>query len=355
MMLLSLPCELIELVCLEMDFEVLKEVFRSGVVSVLNEELFWARKAHKDSGFPMASFFKRSIVEQEISIPNFLMIRYVEVVSRKGVVSDSSLFLSERECLRRAAKNRNVELIAYFKSCFRRNFYYCSKAIFDQALRDNNKELFEPLIESHRSSSFDFLLGLRHIPIPPPRQSIEHKLGWICGSPCQTLDGLRNLVLDVGRDVAEIDRDMILHCALVYHNRLDLLRQLDYTDHESNIWEMVGRISSIELYQSIVALFPFDDTEGPDPDRDVILLTALETGNLEFIKEVATLNLLPNSDELASILFSPVCLELMEYVSGNIGYRDQLFGGCSVSLDDVNKIASLAVKKLIFRLKDIRV
>ena len=354
MSLLSLPCELIELVCLEANFDVLKELFRSRVVPLLDDEVFWARKAHKDSGFPKDRYGRRSLVEQEIAIPNFLMIRYVEVVSRRGIVSDSMLFLSLRECLRRAVKIGNESLISHFKGYLKHKSYTWSDVIFGQALRNNNRELFEPLINRHRGSSFDFLLGLRHIPVP--RQSVKHMLGWICSVPCQTIDEFRNVVLDVGRDAVETDRDMLLHCTLIYHNRLDLFRQLDYTAHRPSVWEMVGSISSIELYRKVVALIPFDDEEGePDPCRDDLLMAALEVGRVEFIKEIAAPHLLLDSDEISGILLSSMCLELMEYVSDYIEYRDDMFRGCSVSINDVNKISSLAVKKLIFRLKDIEV
>ena len=352
MSLLSLPCELIELVCLETDFETIRELFRSRVVTVLDDEMFWARKAHKDIGFPIESYFKRSIVEQEIPLPNFLMIRYVEVVSRRGIVSDSLLFLSRQECLRRAVKNRNYKLIKLFKGPLKHKYHVWRDAILGQALMDGHGDIFRPLIGSYHGTSFDFYLGFNHIVIS--RYSTEHTTGWVCSLEFNTIEELRTSIMTISPGCDDEDRDMIVQCTLAYHGRSDLLMLLpDVAVNSEDIWETVGRTGSLDIYRSVLEIVPFDDEDGYDEDRVRLLKTALEIGDVDFIKGIIAPSMLRRLDEMRDVFLSPACLEVLEFLSEDLEERDACLAGCPLLLKDVNKITSLAVKKLLFRLQEV--
>lgn len=122
-----LPAELLFAVWLETDYEDLKTLCRTARQSpdpkleltreLCNDPTSWISRARIKLGVDPADFWSRSSVEQALPLPGEseaerAQMRYVELVSRTGAVSDSVYFLHPWEVVGRAVTSNNQALFS---------------------------------------------------------------------------------------------------------------------------------------------------------------------------------------------------------------------------------------------------
>ena len=107
-----LPYELNLEIWLYLSYEEAKEISLNIILSsspeaqifnlIHHDPTSWITRAVRELSLNPSTFWHRSVIEQSLSLPNqSAQLRYVELVSRQNVVSDSTLFLSDYELARR--------------------------------------------------------------------------------------------------------------------------------------------------------------------------------------------------------------------------------------------------------------
>ena len=124
----TLPYDLARLVWVYIDYETLKPLCALSRINdpipmspwalirdLTDDPSVWVEKLNvmdNIKGVTLSNFWKRSVVEQELPLPEpRAQMRYVEILSRRGVVSDSIYFLPERTIWERGYKCRRPDLV----------------------------------------------------------------------------------------------------------------------------------------------------------------------------------------------------------------------------------------------------
>ena len=144
MNLSHLPPELVLKIYLEVPYdEVLRPVYLQSVDMILNSTYYWVQRAKQELNISPDTFHHRSVIESYLDYPRGLWARwrYVELISRRGVNSDSLSFLNFSEALRRAVRYNNIPLVMKWQSMVSHNFLFRT-LMAGQAAQYGHEELF---------------------------------------------------------------------------------------------------------------------------------------------------------------------------------------------------------------------
>ena len=167
MNLTVLPYELLFGIYLEVPYH---DVVDSLTVSKSpgHDPHYWVARANRELAVPRDRFFQRSIIEQAMVLPGiegdaeWNRWRYVEIVSRRSVVTDSFQFVSRDEVFRRAAYQGDVALIQLLEG--RHKTYTPRQIIAKEAAKQGNVALFKMYWRPEMTLNLAYDLGYGNNP-----------------------------------------------------------------------------------------------------------------------------------------------------------------------------------------------
>ena len=142
----TLPPELIFQVWLEADYDSLSKLCKVARASsdpllhtqkaFCDDPQSWISRAAAKLGIRSTTFWTRTETEQTIPLPDSsegyrAQMRYVELASRQGAVSDSHHFLSDEEIVKRAAHEGNLTLLDTYLARIPTRSYVISELSMD--------------------------------------------------------------------------------------------------------------------------------------------------------------------------------------------------------------------------------
>ena len=159
---MNLPYDLLELILLYFEYEDVQMVIHYKLVEdIISSRSFWVARTRLDAPLFVRLFDHPLMIETDYpfrtNIINPYQRRYVELVSRRGVVSDTKYYLAPSICLERALKKQNERLIDYF-------IPLCSSAQFANKVVDVGRvDLYLQYLEQIGSSDDEFFAFCRGI------------------------------------------------------------------------------------------------------------------------------------------------------------------------------------------------